>query len=275
MINNSRGLSDLHIHSIFSDSDAEISGIFREARQKQLRCLAITDHDTIGGLASARACGRESGIEVINAIELSAQHDDIQVHVLGYFIDPANKSLLKELGHIKELRTQRLLWMAEKLASLGLNVDSEELFAGIGSTVPTRLHLAMYLVKKNIVRSLREAFKKYLSPGKPAYRSRFKHSVKEAVDIIKKAGGLSVLAHPHIIAQQSLIEEFIDYGLDGLEVVYPTMPSVKSSLYRDLAAKYNLVKTGGSDAHGTYKEYTCVGNVGIEYAWVEEMKGRL
>jgi len=269
------GLCDLHIHSIFSDSDADMESIFRQAEAKRLRCIAVTDHDTVSGLAAARYYSRQCGVELINAIEFSAQHQDSEVHVLGYFIDPGDATLTRELSHIKDLRRQRLICMAEALTSLGMVVDTDELFRGIGSTIPTRLHLAMYLVKKKKAASLKDVFNKYLSPGKPAYKSRFKHSVEEVIAIIRNCGGCSILAHPHMVRQQSWIEEFIHYGLDGLEVVYPGMSCARRSLYLNLALKYDLLKSGGSDAHGSYKEFTEIGGVSVSYEWVEEMKSRL
>ncbi|MBU2265931.1 MAG: PHP domain-containing protein, partial [Candidatus Omnitrophica bacterium] len=163
-------LCDLHIHSKFSDSDLTVENIFKQAKEKSLRCIALTDHDTVGGVNQARICSREYGVELIEAIELSAQHQDVEVHVLGYFIDSDNPQLSQELEKIKLLRRSRLIEMADILASLGLNVDSQELMAKVGDTIPTRLHLALYLLNKGIVTSLYEAFRKYLSPGKPAYR---------------------------------------------------------------------------------------------------------
>ena len=275
MNNHQNGLCDLHIHSTFSDSDADLETIFKQAVSKQLCCIAITDHDTVSGLETARGCSRRYGVELIDAIEFSAQHRDSEVHVLGYFINPKNSTLAKALDHIKDLRRQRLILMAEALTALGMKVDIDELFKDIGTTIPTRLHLAMYVVKKNKALSLKDVFHKYLSPGKPAYKSRFKHSVKEIIAIIKGCGGLSVLAHPHMINEQSWIEEFIKDGLDGLEAVYPGMSPARSSLYLNLALKYNLLKSGGSDAHCSYKEFTEIGGVNVSYEWVQEMKTRL
>ena len=131
------------------------------------------------------------------------------------------------------------------------------------------------LLRKKKVSSLREAFNKYLSPGKPAYRSSLKHSVKEAIDLIKECGGIAVLAHPHMITDQSWIEEFIGLGIEGLEIAYHSMSAGKASLYRNLVLKHKLVKTGGSDAHGTFKEHINVGDVVIPYEWVDEMRQRL
>ena len=265
---------DLHIHSVFSDSDSDLESIFAQARNKGLRCLSLTDHDTVDGVAPAMNYSKLYSVELIAGIEISVQHEGIELHILGYFVDINNKGLKEELADIKVLRRERLIEMGNELNSLGVKVDIEELMAGIGETIPTRLHLGLYLLRKGRGRSLREIFKKYLSPGKPAYKARFKYSVEDAIRLVKNYGGLSFLAHPHMIPDQSWVEEFISLGLDGLEVVYPGMSAAKSSLYRNMAFKFNLLKCGGSDAHGTYKEFTAVGGVNVPYQWVEEMKQR-
>ncbi|MBN3040506.1 MAG: PHP domain-containing protein [Candidatus Omnitrophica bacterium] len=271
----SEGFCDLHIHSNYSDSDADLESIFKDASQRNLCCIAVTDHDTVKAIPPAKNYSTAFNLELIEAIEISAQHKDCEVHILGYFIDSSYPELLKELEYIRDLRRERLSFMVEKLNELGLELDVELLFSKIGQNIPTRLHLALELIENKKVSSLREAFRKYLSPGRPAYRSRFKHSVKEAIDLIKASGGLSFLAHPHMIADQSWVEEFICLGIDGLEVIYPGMPPVKRSLYSNLASKYNLLKSGGSDAHGSYKAHTNIGQVKIPYSWIVEMKSRL
>jgi len=266
---------DLHIHSNFSDSDAELESIFKQAKEKGLACIAVTDHDTLEGMNSARIHSKSYDIELIEGFELSAEHNEVEVHILAYFVDSKNDELKVELAQIKELRRERLLWMGEKLNSLGVEVDIEELFLKLKGAIPTRLHMALYLLEKGKVKTLRQAFEKYLSPGQPAYRGRFKHSVEEAIGLIRKFGGLSFIAHPHIIPDQSWVEEFISLGVDGLETIYPTMPPVKSLLYKDMAIKFQRLQSGGSDAHGTYKKFVEVGEVSIPYSWVEDMKSRL
>ena len=266
---------DLHIHSNFSDSDAEIETIFKQAKEKGLACIAITDHDTLDGISSARIYSKSYDIELIEGLELSAEHEGIEIHVLAYFIDSDNQELKAELAQVKELRRERLLWMGEKLNSLGLGVDIEELFLKLKGAVPTRLHLALYLLEKGKVKTLRQAFVKYLSPGRPAYRGHSKYSVEKAIQLIRKFGGLSFIAHPHIISDQSWVEEFISLGVDGLETVYPTMSFAKSSLYKNMAIKFQRLQSGGSDAHGSYKKFVKVGEVSIAYTWVEDMKRRL
>jgi len=266
---------DLHIHSNFSDSDAEIETIFKQAKEKGLACIAITDHDTLDGISSARIYSKSYDIELIEGLELSAEHEGIEIHVLAYFIDSDNQELKAELAQVKELRRERLLWMGEKLNSLGLGVDIEELFLKLKGAVPTRLHLALYLLEKGKVKTLRQAFQKYLSLGRPAYRGHSKYSVEKAIQLIRKFGGLSFIAHPHIISDQSWVEEFISLGVDGLETVYPTMSFAKSSLYKNMAIKFQRLQSGGSDAHGSYKKFVKVGEVSIAYTWVEDMKRRL
>lgn len=269
-------MCDLHIHSLFSDSDASVESIFAEAAEKKLSAISITDHDSIDGLTQAKICSKKYNVELIEGIELSAHHNrETEVHVLGYFFDSNNQSLKEEAEKIKQLRRDRLAWMADRLNLIGLAVDKDELFRIIGPATPTRLHLGLYLVGKKIVSSLKEAFGKYLSPGRPAFRSRFKYSVKEAVELIKKYGGLAFLAHPHMIGEQAWVEEFVEMGIDGLEIIYPRMTKTKQSFYLDMAKKLNLLKSGGSDAHGTYKEFNDIGCVTIPYEWVEEMKGRI
>ncbi len=268
-------ICDLHVHSCYSDSDNTVEEIFRLAKEKRLSCLALTDHDTTAGLAQARHYSQLLGIELINAIEISAQKDNAEVHILGYFIDPQSRALEEALSNIKELRKERLILMLERLNALGLRLDKEEVLERIKDNMPTRLHLGLFLIEKKLVSSLRQAFRKYLSPGKPAYIARFKYSVKEAINLIKESKGLAFLAHPHLLVEQAWIEEFISYGLDGIEVVYPSFSSQQQLIYKNMAEKFGLLKSGGSDAHGSYKEFTGVGEVYVPYLWVEQMKQRL
>jgi len=266
---------DLHIHSNFSDSDTEVREIFNQAKDNGLSCISITDHDTTAALATASFESKIHDIELVEGIELSAQHKDTEIHVLGYFIDYKNERLQKSLVNIKELRKERILIMAKKLNSLNIFVDTDELFSQINNAMPTRLHLALYLVKNKKVSSVREAFKKYLSPGKPAYQSRFKHSMKETIGLIRGSGGLAFLAHPHIIPDQSWIEDFISLGINGLELIYPGMSKARTSFYKNITLKHGLLKSGGSDSHGSYKEFTAVGGIDVPYEWVCEMRNRL
>ncbi|UCD15655.1 MAG: PHP domain-containing protein [Candidatus Omnitrophota bacterium] len=265
---------DLHIHSKFSDSDADIEDIFKAAVSKGVSCIAITDHDTVDGMEKAILYSKSYNIELIEAIELSVAMADTEVHILGYLIDSKNKKLKEAVAQIKKLRRERLASMIERLNKIGVKLDREEVFSKIKNNTPTRLHLALAMVEKGVVTSLVEAFRRYLAPGRPGYVGRFKYSVKEAIDLIKECAGLSFLAHPQALKSESWIGEFVSWGLDGLEVVYPRFSEAKTLYYKNIADKYGLLKSGGSDAHGTFKKFTNVGDVTVPYSWVQEMKQR-
>ena len=269
------GFCDLHIHSIYSDSDQALEDIFYAAKNLGLRAIAVTDHDTVNGIEPALGLSRDSGVELIPGIELSSEQAGEEVHLLGYFFDHQSPVLIKALAGVRDMRSRRLEAMADKLIGLGLAVDKAELFSYIGNAQPTRLHLAMHMVKKKIVQDMRDAFRRFLSPGKPGYVSRFKFSVAEGVRLIKDCGGLVFMAHPHLISGPDQVKSVIACGIDGMELVYPNIPAAKLENFRDLAARRGLLICGGSDAHGSYKEFTKVGGVRVPYEYVQKMKERL
>lgn len=263
---------DLHIHSDYSDSDLSVEDIFSQAKVENIKAIAITDHDTIEGTLKGEKLSEKYGVEFIEGIELSSHYNNFEVHILGYFVDISDKNFLESLKNVKDLREERLIKMAEKVNSLGMKIDIDELILRVNERIATRLHLALYMLEKKQVNSIWEAFKKYLSPGKPAYVGRFKFSTKEAIRLIKEAEGLAVLAHPHSLSNKEWIKEFVDYGLDGIEVMYPGVSSQLVAYYADIAEKHGLFKCGGSDSHGSYKEFTGIGQVTIPYNWLEELK---
>ena len=162
--------------------------------------------------------------------------------------------------------------MGERVTSLGMKVDINELLNKVKDRMPTRLHLAVYMEEKGFVSSVWEAFVKYLSVGKPAYVGRFKLSVEEAIEMIVSAGGVPVLAHPHFLPDEKWIEEFAQKGIRGIEVIYPKYTPEKIARYSRIAENLGLLKSGGSDCHGKYKRFTRIGGVIIPYRWVEDLK---
>ncbi|MCK4809370.1 MAG: PHP domain-containing protein [Candidatus Omnitrophica bacterium] len=264
--------ADLHIHSAYSDGSLSIEDIFKQSREKGLRCIAITDHDTVEGALEAEGLTELFGVEFIKGIELSAEYDKTDVHILGYFVDTYNKNLLNELKDMKQFRRERLISMAKKVNSLGGRVDIDELVCQINQKVATRLHLALYMLEKKQVNSVWEAFKKYLSADKSAYVRKSSFSVREAITLIKQADGLAVLAHPHFLPSNGWFKKFVHWGLDGMEVIYPGFSPRVISYYTRLADSLGLFKSGGSDSHGTHKQSTPIGKITIPYSWVETMK---
>ena len=267
-----RKTADLHIHSRYSDSDLSVEQIFKQAEDAGLSCISITDHDTVDAINEAKEISLRYNVELLEGIELSSQKGDLEIHILGYLIDYKSSKLLDFLSGVRKFRQARLLDMMFRLNDLGMKIDQEDLLKYVGKAIPTRLHLALYMTKKGYISSIWEAFKKYLSYGKPAYVVRFPHSAEQAIRIIKDSGGLAFLAHPHFISKRGCIKELADAGLDGIEVMYPRYSRDDTARFSKLADSYNLLKSGGSDGHGSYKEFTSIGHIKIPYQWVEELK---
>lgn len=238
-----------------------------------LTCLSITDHDTVDGIDPAISAAKDFDIEVIPGIELSAEMAGKDIHILGYFLDHQNKTFILELQQIQEARQDRIRQMIQNLKKQGIdNIDFEEVASLARSKSVGRPHLAMMLQKKGWVGSIRGAFDKYIGEDCLAYVEKFKQTPYEAIGLIRKFGGVAVLAHPMVTLRDELIPSFVDAGLSGLEVFYPNQSSSIIKYYQGLAVKYNLIMTGGSDFHGENKDNTYLGKSKVSYQIVEDLK---
>jgi predicted metal-dependent phosphoesterase TrpH len=217
-----------------------------------LSLLAITDHDTVAGVIAALEAGRAfPDLRIIPGIELSSHAPGSEVHVLGYFVDYENPDFLKQLAELGESRQARARGIVEKLHGLGLDISFERVqeLAGEGSI--GRPHIAQALMEKGYVSSFQEVFTKYIGQGGPAYVERVKLSPEDAVALILKYGGLPVLAHPFTIDDpESVVKRLVDAGLVGLETYYKDFTPEQRYELAKMAARYNLITTGGSDYHG-------------------------
>jgi len=268
--------ADLHIHTHYSDSTFTPEDVVQRTCESQVHCIAVTDHDTVEGIQPIENLALKYGIEVVPGVELSCEEQNRDIHILGYFIDKNNQALLSALQGFQSTRVKRIHLMIEKLADLGItNIRYEEVAEQTQANVVGRLHLALLLIRKGWVADLREAFGKYLGDGAPAYVKKSRLSGREAIELIHQAGGVAVLAHPMVTNVDHLIPRFVKEGLDGLEVYYPHTHKTIRQYYEKKADKYNLLKTGGSDAHGDHKWHTYIGKVTIPYELVEQMKDRL
>lgn len=265
--------ADLHIHTYFSDGTSSPEEVVDDAVHEGLACIAITDHDTVEGVAPTRAAASRFGLEVISGIELSSDTNDKDIHILGYCIDE-NHPLLKDMiTKAQDGRVARIKEMIEKLKTVGVkNIELGEVCGLTRSKSVGRLHLATVLKQKGWVSDINQAFNKYIGDGGPAYVPKFKLTTIDAIALIRKIGGVAVLAHPMVNNRDELIKHFADAGLQGLEVYYPNCPAVTTEYYEKLARKYKLIATGGSDAHGKAKYNTYLGKVRIPYELVEQMK---
>ena len=246
---------DLHTHSVYSDGTATPAQLIDMAASRGLKGFALTDHDTIEGVAEIVHLGQQQGMDVVSGIEVSARHGDYSLHILGYGIDPENLELGDRLAALQQGRKERNLKILEKLKGLGVPISSEELERLSSCGQAGRPHIARLLIGKGYAGTMNQAFDRYLGRKKPAWQSRFVYSAAETIAIIHQAGGVAVLAHPGLIdsnmkAQPQVIRELAERHLDGLEVYYPGHTHHMIQCLNRLARKYHLLATGGSDYHG-------------------------
>jgi hypothetical protein len=245
--------ADLHVHTHHSDGTQAPAEVVRCAAERGLSVLAVTDHDTTGGLAEARAAAQKRGVQFVAGVELSATVDGDEVHLLAYGIDPEHGELRAHLEHFVDARRRRVQAIVDRLQGLGINLSvaavEREAAGAIG-----RPHVARALVRAGHVGSPREAFDRYLEAGAPAYVGKPPVPAGEALERVHGAGGVGVLAHPGHWTPGARIRTLVDAGLDGIEVVHPSHDDTLVSYYRRLADGYGLLATGGSDHHGRRRE---------------------
>lgn len=264
--------ADLHTHTTFSDGTTTPQDLIKLASDRGLSCVAISDHDTVDGLAFAEASAQTCGVELVPSLELSSEYENSEVHILGFFIEYKKPSLLAKLKEIRADRVLRMREMVERLNTMGVNVDINKVLKIAGNATVGRMHLARILHQDKFISTTQEAFYKYIGEDCPAYVSNFKLKPKDAIELVLSSGGVPVLAHPYVLNNDNLIAEFTGYGLLGLEVYYPEHSPDMTGRYERFAAKFNLIKTGGSDYHGALKPQNPLGKIKVPYSVVEELR---
>jgi predicted metal-dependent phosphoesterase TrpH len=249
---------DLHLHTTHSDGSLSPAEVLRLAHKAQVNALAITDHDIVSGIPEAMVVGGELGIEVIPGVEISSRLGDSELHILGYCLHWEDPELNRRLAALRASRHSRNPQIIERLRSLGLDVTYEEVQALAGTDSVGRPHIARILIDKKYVTSAKEAFDRYLADGRPAYVARDLPEPADAIDWIRAAGGVAVLAHPTWAkvsgeGLNALLTRLKGEGLGGIEVHYSTHTKRQTTEYLDLAKRLNLLVTGGSDFHGITK----------------------
>jgi predicted metal-dependent phosphoesterase TrpH len=267
--------ADLHLHTRFSDGTFSPEELVLHAQNHGLACIALTDHDTVEGCAPTAAACAVVKMEFIPATELTAEHDDVEVHVLGYFLDTHNETLLSRIATFQSVRQSRIHEMVAALNQLGVPLKAEAVFALANCKSPGRPHVARALVKEKLVATLDEAFERYLKKGRPAWIPKTKMSAAESVELIHQAGGLAVMAHPGLNRTDDIIPGLVDAGLDGIECFHTKHSTAMSERYLEIADKYHLLVTGGSDCHGYSKIRPLIGTVKLPYEHVEKLKARV
>ena len=275
------GCIDLHIHTNASDGTDAPAEAVEKARTLGLEAIALTDHDTVSGVAEAVRAGEQLGVEVVPGIEVSSDYRDNNIHVLGYFIDPEADALRQVMDWIRVERIARNEYVVNKMADDGFDISMEELRRMYPDAVLGRPHMAEFLVKKGYVSSIREGFARYLGEGKKYYLPKRRISLARAVDTIRASGGLAVLAHP--LQYRYPLEEVIEMieyarslGVKALECYYSEHSPEDERWLLARAEEYGLGVSGGSDYHGTRKTHIAMGrgmgNLAIPRRVLDELK---
>lgn len=271
----SQNLVDLHIHSTASDGVSSPSEVVFVAIEQGLGIIALTDHDTLGGVAEAQAAAKETGLEVIAGVEINAAGSGVALHILGFYVDPQDPLLNEKLQAMRNSRLDRARRMIERLGEMGMAVDFDRVQGLAGGETVGRPHVARALVERGYVSSVREAFERFIGPTGPAHIPRLRLMPKETIEMILHAGGVPVLAHPAhsgptVIAR---ITEFVEYGLCGLEVYYPHHPPEDVAMLEEMCRELRLVATGGSDFHGpNSSEGAALGSVHVPLECAERLR---
>ncbi len=260
---------DLHAHTTASDGTLTPSELIDYAIEKQLKALAITDHDTIKGLMEGMAYLKKLSLplELIPGIEFSTglKGYDFDIHILGLFIDPHNKTFIEGLSSILTDRTNRNQSLIKKLNKLGYDISMEELDIFANGSIITRSHFASLLVEKGYFKDKNSVFNQLIGNGKPAYIPRENVSSKKVIELINSTGGISAIAHPTLYKLEDdsllhMIGILKSYGLKAIESYYSLYDSRQHQRMRNIASHYDLLEVGGSDYHGDNKIGLDLGN---------------
>ena len=271
---------DLHSHTTASDGLNSPADNMKLAKEAGLVALGITDHDSVNGIEEAMVAAERLGIEVIPGIEVSTVENGQDVHVLGYFIRYKDQNFLNQLDELQRARDRRNEMMLEKLGELGIEIQIEEVRKKLrreGANVG-RPHIAEVMIDKGVVQTMEEAFREYLGKNGKAYVNPIRISPEEGIEIIKAAGGIPILAHPGLYGDDEMVERLIRYGVKGIEAFHPDHNDEEEQKYQQMAERYGILVTAGSDFHGSRKGvmfHAPIGTKTVSYEIVKTMKSML
>lgn len=265
--------ADLHVHTNVSDGASSPVEVVQYAARINLRCIAITDHDTMDGVDTARVEAELNGVDLLSGVELSTECDGMEVHILGYCINQENSNFKKHLIAFQNARLSRARKIISKLRHLDLNIEINQVMELAGAGSIGRPHIAKVLLAEGKVDSVAEAFEKYIGIGRPAYEPRMKYHPLEMISLIKEAGGVPVLAHPGISCDEKLVRYLVEGGLQGIEVYHPQHNRDMEKMYLKICREHNLIVSGGSDFHGLgVTNHGKLGESVVPYETVNEIR---
>ena len=265
---------DLHSHSTASDGALAPEGVVETAVRAGLRALALTDHDTLAGVAAARDAGARLGLRVIAGVELSVMSEDREIHVLGLHIVRVD-ALESALADVRQARRTRAERIVEKLNGLGIPIGVEAVFREAGDGAVGRPHVARALIAGGGARDQREAFDRFLGAGRPANVEKQRLAFDDGVQLIHDCGGLAVIAHPGQDGRRERLAPLVALGLDGIEVLHPSHGAEDIARLGALAEFFDLVPSGGSDWHGATAGPRVLGCMNVPHQWLERQDERV
>lgn len=270
-----RSTVDLHTHSLRSDGALQPAELVRRAAANGVRIQALSDHDTLAGIAEATAAGAPLGVRIIPATELNTESEWGDVHVLGYFLDPADEPLEDRLRWLRENRGRRVELMVERLGALGYGITLERVLELAQGGSLGRPHLAAALFEGGFVPSYDAAFDTVIGKDSPAYVARVGLTPLEAVELVRTHGGVPSLAHPGTVVDlETLLPQLVASGLAGMECHYNSHTPEYTAYCLDLATRHDLVPTGGSDFHGRGDHGAEPGGVAVPPECVPALEAR-
>ena len=273
-------LIDLHVHTTASDGTYTPSNMVRLAKRVGLCAVAITDHDTVDGVDEAIQAAHETNIELVPGVEISVGETD-NIHILGHFIDHQNQDIIKITELLKKNRLKRNKEMIALLQKQGFDITYEKVAEFAGANIVGRIHIAKYIQKMGMVSDYRKIFRQYIVEGQSAYVPQDKLSEEDGINAIIKSGGVPVLAHISYFRKSDEeidknVKRLKEKGLMGIEVYYSGYNSHTQELAFELAKKYDLLKSGGSDFHGGNRSGVYIGkgrgNMAVPYSYYEKIK---
>jgi len=265
---------DLHAHSTASDGARLPSQVIQEAKRIGLIAVALTDHDTVAGIGEAVVTGEALGVRVIPGIELSAVEGDLETHILGLHLRDT-RELESRLVELREMRRVRAERMVIRLNELGVRIEFNAVLEQAAGGAIGRPHVARALIGEGWATDFRDAFDRYLGNGRPAYVPKEKLPVTDAIELIHRAGGLAILAHPAQSGTRDRVATLVDQGIDGLEVRHPSHSSEDAMRLLALVEHFALVPSGGSDWHGGLDGARTLGMMRVPAEWLTRQDDRL
>ena len=265
---------DLHSHSTASDGACVPADVVREAHRLGLAALALTDHDTTAGLAEAVEEGKRLGVRVVPGVELSAVEDDLETHILGLHLSDISP-IDSTLAELRDMRRSRAAKIVEQLNAHGVRITFEAVLEQAGGAAIGRPHVARALIAEGWAADSRDAFDRYLAAGRPGYVSKERLTVRDAIALIHRAGGLAVVAHPSQSGTRERIEALVNEGLDGIEVKHPSHSNEDVLRLSALVEHFELVPSGGSDWHGGVASQRLLGVMRVPGEWLERQDMRV